>query len=542
MRTNNKSLFAIAGALLLVLAASAGAAEKAKKRIPNKPIPTDAEMGFFDNTRDELRASIKRVGLMPTRLPEFLGDRPDAEKAVLDAVSGYLTKAGFEVVGPETYLADYDRFNRQLGGTYDAKTGILKAEVSRTVYQNARREFIAKERLDAYVLMTVKQDPASFFGDNATWAGVRERGNNAGTGTLPALSLLVQIVTSQGRVAFGRHGGIQLISYSIPAQGFDFAYVRSEDLMRDNVRIDRAARVATLPLVLSPKQITYGFHVPEINAEKMDLDKLPPPPVAKKNTPASPLKVPREQILGSVKRVALSPLNTGDFDVPDDVKSQLTDLVRAELQPLNWEIVDSPKIRTSMVSKMLVSQLFDPFTGKRDEERLKEIRKSVFKELGTETPPDAIMWLRVVRKTALQRSADVEWDGVDQNAMTRGPVVRQTWGGSANTYAGTSGIAASSIHVYLTDANDTTLYDSYGGIELLQTLKITPPGYYTYSKSEPVDLAPSELFRDTSRQQQAVHAAIRGLTMTPEEIQAEYARLHPEPRKPQKGYKKKKKA
>jgi len=532
-------LLALLGLVMLIVGLDAAAAEKVKKRIPNKPIPTEAELGFRDLSRDEIRASIKRVGILPARFPSGLEDRPEATMALQEAVSRFLTQAGFDVVPPDTYQASYDRFNRLLGGKYDSKTGALKPDVSRKVFESARRDFIASERLDAVVSLTVTSRPARFIMDNTLWDGVKERGNNDGEGSLPALSLLVQLVTREDRVVFSRFGGIQLISYSIPARGFQIARVPANDLLRDTARIERAARVATLPLVRSPKAILYGFNEPEINAEKINLDKLPAPPQATKDVRESPLKVPREQILGSVKRVALSPLIGGEFDVPEDAGKRIANLVRAELTPLHWEIIDLPAVRTEISAKVLASDLYDPYTGRRDEAKAGQIRNAVNKEIVDGKALDAIVWLRVVRSSVLQRHAVVEWDGVKQTAMAWGDVTSGRFE-PANSNAGTGSIAVSSIHVHMVDASGTLLYESQGGLALLESLKITAPTPYANGKAEPMSLGPNVSFLDPSREETAVHAAFRELVMTPDAIQAEYARLNPEPRKPAKGYKKKK--
>jgi hypothetical protein len=535
----NRVFIAAMGVMLLALATGAAAADKKKAPVP-KPLPTDRELGFYGATRDQLRATVKRVGLLPTRLPVWLDDRQDAEKSLQEMVTRYLTLAGFEVVGSDNYQAAYDRFNKQVGGIYDGKTGLLKDDVAGAVFSNALREFVKKERLDAYVIVRAVPASASYYGQYARWDGVHDRSDGKlpdivarfletpnSEGTVPALTLRIQIVSAQDRVLFGRDGGIELTAYF---DGLTFVRVATKDLLRDSARIERATRIATLPLVRTPREIADGSDDPEINAQKMHLKNLPPQPPALKEARESPLLVPRDQILGSVKRIALSPIYPGPFKVPADVQKRLTDLVREELAPLGWEIVDSPQARELLLAKMMESQLFDPLTGKRDEARATEIRKSVFSSLGTDQPPDAILWLSLVRSSVLQKMGDVAWDGVEQNAFTRGPVVRKFWSGTAVVGAGTSSIAASSINMYMTDSNDTVLYQSRGGLEVLQSIKVTTNyGYYqSSSDADTVDLAPSELFRDPSREKMAVHAALRDLVLTPEALVAE---LNPNPKK-----------
>jgi len=550
----NKAWLAVG--LIVAALATSGALEAAEKKKPKPPppIPSDESLGFYNNTRDELLANIKRVGVMPVmELPVSIRDeREDAKPLLQEAVMKYLRLANMDVVGPQTYQAAFDRFNKQLGGMYDATTGELKREIAAAVLQNARREFASKERLDAFVFIRVSVTAAPYSADYAVWDGVHERADgkpapknalvefwtsNDSKGSIPALSMLVQIVSTQERVLYGRRGGIQPSAYhdTIEGSNASFAFVASEDQLKDLERIDRAARVATLPLIRTPKEISLGSADPAINAARIDLSTLPllPPGQAFKNE--SPLLVPRDQILQSVKRVALSPVDPEKFNVPADVQQRLVDGIKQELAPLNWEIIDAPRARELLIAELLKTQLSDPMTGKRDAAKASGVRKSVFKALGITPTPDAILWVGLQRSTVLHRYGDVEWDGANQSGLTLGPVVKKIFGGSWEPGAGSGSIAAASLTAYLADANDTPLYRGRGGLQLVQKLKYSPPGYSTPGRAEPEDLAASELFRDPSRELPAVHAALRDLVMTPEALALE---LNP----PKDSKKKKKKA
>lgn len=521
MRNRREFIVAFLGALWLGIAISAAASDKPKKFVPNRPIATDEELGFFGNSRDEFKARIKRVGLMPVEMPDWLGDRPDAEKSVRESVRGYLARAGFDVVGPETYVTALDRFNRQLGGMYDIATGRLKEDVAKAVRLNAAREFAEKDRLDAFVSLRIREQGADFFGDQARWANVVDKCEGGGQGSLPALSLLVQFATPQGNVKFGREGGIQLVSYDVPGQGFTVARVPAKDLLRDSVRIERAVRMATLPLFYSGKQIMYGYNDPDINPEK-ELGKLPDSPAAVKDVRPPPLRVPRDEILRTVKRVVIAPLQDRKLSTPDEVMTRLLGQVRQELAPLNWDIVESPQARAMLQSKSLEARLFDPYSGKFDEPRASQVRVAVFQAVGGANPPDAILWVKVVTTTAFQRNANAVWDGGNQNALTRKPVPPGVLTGIDwwTMTRGAGGIQASSVEVRLVDHADRLLYESRGGLELLQTLRTNYlAGGAIYL--EPVDLAPAEFFRDGSREPPAIHAALRELVMTPEAALAE---------------------
>ena len=522
----------------LLASGAADAADKKKKVKPPPPIPSDESLGFFDNTRDDFLANIKRVGVMPiVDMPASLREREDAKALVTDAVIKYLRQANIEVVGSDTYKATYDRFNKQLGGIYDGKTGLFKRDVYTAVYQNARREFASREKLDAFVHIRVVIRSASYGFDWANWDGVRERsdgkppGNafaefwNADTsqGTLPGISILLQIVSTQDRVLYGRHGGIQLAAYHdwVKGSNIAFLHVPYEELLKDVQRVDRAARVATLPMLRTPKEISLGDEDPMINARQIDLATLPLPPAGQPFKDESPLLVPRDQILQSVRRVALTAINTDVYAMPEDVQQRLIAAIRQELAPLNWEIVDAPGARDMLLAGLEKVELYDKFTGKRDEAKASAIRKSVFSSLGMTPAPDAILWVGVTKSTAIHRWGDVEWDGVSQSGITLGPVVQKMFGGSANTSAGSGGIDAISLTTYLADANDTPLYRGRGGLQLTQKLKVIAATYYSGGRGEPEDLAPTELFRDQARELPAVHAALRHLVLTPEALALE---------------------
>jgi len=552
---STNKLPAILAAFCLALSAGAVAADK-KKTAPVKPpppIPTDESLGFFDNTRDQLLTNIKRLGVMPiTEMPSSLRERDDAKQALTEAVMKYLRAANFEVVPPANYQAIYDKFNQQLGGMYDPSSGAMKREVANAVLQNARRDFGTRERLDGFVYIRVRPAAASYYGDYASWDGVHELVDgrpapqnafvsfwmaNDSQGSLPALSVVVQIVNKQDRVVYGRHGGLQIIAYHVFVQdNYVFKYVSSKDQLKDAGRIDRAARVATLPLVHTPKEISLGDENPQINARRIDLSTLPPPPPGHRFVNEPPLLVPREQILQSVHRVALGPLDPDRYDVPKDVEQRFIESIKQELAPLNWEIIDAPNAVDMLVKGLMETKLFDPMTGKRDEAKAAAVRKSVFNSLGIKPVPDAIMWVGLVQSGAVHRGGDVEWDGASQNGLTMGPVIKKFWNGSGVPEAGSGGVTALSLSVYLADGNDTGLYRSRGGIQLLQKLKFIPPTYSTGGRGEPIDLAPTELFHEPERERASVHFALRDLVMTPEALSAE---LNPNADKDKKKKKKK---
>jgi hypothetical protein len=135
------------------------------------------------------------------------------------------------------------------------------------------------------------------------------------------------------------------------------------------------------------------------------------------------------------------------------------------------------------------------------------------------------MTVALLKVRAPQTWAIAEWGGTQQDALTLGKVVKgpKLFGGTSNPNAGEGSVAASAVRILLRDPANVTLYDAIGGIELLQQLSLTPQVSYpqTTYLQKLTDRAPQELFQDETRDQHAVHAALRDLVMSPAEIVAE---------------------
>jgi hypothetical protein len=503
---------------LLVVALTAGSATLAG----TLPVQTDAQLGFFHDSRVDVLAHVKRVGMLPAFLPPGFGQRDDV-KAVLELkASEALSRAGFEVVGSEDYKAALQRFSHQLGGLYDPMTGAMRPEQAKAADQNARREFIDKNHLDGYVLLSVRSAKADFRFGSAYWDGAQEHSEGPATsasflsrlnhpdnftGTLPAYSLMLQISNAADQIVFGRFGGIQLTSYYevIHDKGADsFLPVPPDSLFRDEKRLERAVHIAAVPLLHSAEEIAAGQKDPSINT--ILIADLPPPPAGAHPQPESPLKASREQIIAKTHRVVVSTVGHAGFPVAAEVGQRYMALIRSELQPLGWEIIESDRAFAALGEAMRsASGIYDPVTGVLNTARLSELRKGIFAHLGISPAPDAILWVQLVPTFTQHHWGSVRWDGVSQSAVTLGPVDR------GNAFVGEGGVRAVSLLVQLRDPDDALLYESRGGVQLLQQLK----------GKVPVNLAPTELFQDKTRDQPAVHAALRDLVLTPEELDRE---------------------
>ena len=538
---------------LCSLALLVGAATSLAANAPKTPAPqTEAQLGFVGGSRAEVLQHCKRLGIIPPARPPMLGTNPDAATRIEAAAAGFLREAGFEVVDSAAYTKAYDNFNRAIGGIYNPTTGAARQDAYSSVITNALREYFDQQHLDCVAWLRVVEPKVNVEGRNVTWDGATERvngqpppggfsdfmfANGQMSGTLPAISLQLQILDRASKVVFGRRGGVQLAAYHDPGHGSGtatFLMVPRAQLLLDDKRIERALRYAAEPLRYSAEEIAAGGNDPAINTTLIKLQDLPPVPAGIVASQQGGLQVPREQILSAVHRIALGPLFPGDYKVAPEVAARYRTLVHEELKRLGWDVVDADNlnaIASAAVAKS--SGFYDPLTGAQDPVKVADMMKTIFAGLAMTPPPDALMTIVLLRTRAPQKWSVAEWDGAQQSALTLGPVVKgpKLFGGSSDPSAGEGSVGASAVRIILRDPTNATLYDATGGIELLQQLSLTPSTSFrqiTYVQKL-TDRAPQELFQDESRDRHAVHSALRELVMTPAEIAAESQAEKPKP-------------
>ena len=131
--------------------------------------------------------------------------------------------------------------------------------------------------------------------------------------------------------------------------------------------------------------------------------------------------------------------------------------------------------------------------------------------------PDAIphLWIDIVPRTVVYSFGDVRWDGAEQ-APSLGPIEWSLFGRKSSANVGGGPIQAVSLGTRLTGVDGRILYDSLGGIQLLQ--RIWTRGTAQYMQMRVLDLPSEQLFRDPAREKGAVHLALRSLVLRPEEL------------------------
>ena len=273
--------------LVLFAAVTHDAAHAADKKIIRVPVPvqSEADLGFVGVSRSTLLATYKRIGVLTAELPPGFRSHDEARRAIEAAVIKRLQLAGFEVVPPDSFATDFAKAEHDMGGFFDPNTGALNDAAKTAAFDIARRDFVARERLDAYVTLNVRVRKASGLDGKCEWDNVvdycygpltglapGDKWNGAGgSGSVGAYSLELSVLTPDEKAIFVRSGGIQPAAYLgvTTRMGYIFPEVPRQDALRDTARIERAAQAATVPLLLPPLEIAKRDRNPEINGRKI---------------------------------------------------------------------------------------------------------------------------------------------------------------------------------------------------------------------------------------------------------------------------------
>ena len=214
-------------------------------------------------------------------------------------------------------------------------------------------------------------------------------------------------------------------------------------------------------------------------------------------TAYNPFKVPQADIKNKVKVVALAPINfPTDIDNAEAIKATFESLVTAKLREGGFTVVPSPEygqIWKDMTEKL--NGIFDPMTGKRDQQKYKTAREHTLRELASRTKADGLLDFAVVPVKAGFRLNVASWHGTSEDLVPGGVFTAVLIGGSNGT------VGALSLGVTLSDINDVEMYTNVGGIQVLSKL--------SFGSFKPVPR--NELFADEERNRKAVEIALNPL-------------------------------
>jgi hypothetical protein len=525
--------------------------------------PQHDKDGFYE-PRTTLLTHIKRVGIMPPRVLEFVGPRPEVKAHLEAQVTEKLTAAGFTVIGSQAYTNAYDEMNKKIGGIYSAQSGDLDRKKESAVRDHALRTFVESEKLDGLVDLNIMRVKASFYDNTTTWDSVSERttgtpmSNNlikamwyapSGThGSLPALSLAMLIYDTNGKPLYISFGGIQMTAYrnaEVKESFSTFLDVPADQLLRDIPRIDRAIGIVTEPILLTPEQrkekeraksaAAQGTaHKKKGQAQAEPVVVLPPLPAGVVTKGEEVFKVPRDQILAQTKKVVLMPLLISSLprDKENAVATRYQQNIAAMLDRVGITVVAPTKLLEAWRQEAGNITFYDPYTGEFDKERHLAVRRAAYARAKRDAPFDAVIWPSIVSRSAEYSSGTAAWDGNSQ-PLASADNTNGSWSSSSSYIGGSGSVRAISLAIKLHDTEDTELYGCVGGIQI--TERLTGTGTYS-SSSKPEALTPSQLFGDPDRDRTATFLALRSLVFTPAELDE---LLHPKPAETDKKGKKK---
>lgn len=448
--------------------------------------------------RAALHAALKKVGIIPMRVPAVVPDGEKVAQRFEAAVAQRLQDAGFEVVPADAMREIRANLGKALGGIYDPITGDASKEKVDARNQFARNEYLATHKVDGFAYPSVLVRQANSYSMWAEWDGVEERvtGQSAfksvmtyagqmGDGIVPALSLALVLEDRDGKRLYDRVAGLQLLSYLRMGWIPKLHDVDPDYLLTDLQRDTRALALLFDPLTGAKS-----------GAEKMKIA-LPPAALSQEQ---GALRVPRERILADHKRVAVAGLGIGDIAQRDEVSARYAGLLRSSLAAAGFEVVSDADFDAAWEAKVRASGGFhDPVTGQLDADRHQMAMAEVMKQLGDTHGIQAVVFPSIALREANYVSGTVKWDGVEQVVSGGGSKLGAMFG-AGGRYVGR--LQALSLDLRIAGLDDQTLFQDYGGIHSLSR----------FEHGRFVDLSESQLFSEEARDVAAVELALAEVT------------------------------
>jgi hypothetical protein len=209
-------------------------------------------------------------------------------------------------------------------------------------------------------------------------------------------------------------------------------------------------------------------------------------------TPYDPYRVPSAELRARVRTIALAPMLVNPNAAERaTARERIEPLVRARLARGGFEVVPAEVWeglwRTAAAD---VGDVFDPVSGKVDDERWKAVEAAVYHELAGAHGVDAVLRLRLDTVDVHLARKNVAYCGV-QDAVY--------WPGSTFSVLETATyVLGSCLYAVLLDLDERELYGIRSGVELVET----------YARQTRAVRPQAERLADASRLREAVEATI----------------------------------
>jgi hypothetical protein len=454
----------------------------------------------FKVPRETIVEKVKTIAIMPARVADGV---PDAEGVALRyeaQIASRVEGAGFTVIPASAMREIRERLKKTLGGLYDPMTGEANKDKVKAFYEYARNEFASGYKPDATLRIGILERRASITGHLAQWDGVSE--NTSGRsglasflfdtdaeGSSPALSLVITLEDTKGDMMYAAFGGLQVLSY-MRSTGL---YPKPVHVDRKYIMTDPARDARALALALGP---LIG------NTDPAAAAKIAVGPVEVPDS-APALKIPREELLGQYGKVALAPLAIAEISQHVEVQARYRQALEKSLGELGLTVTGGDSYAQLWeAERTAAGGFFDPFTGRRDEDRMRSSRIRVFAKLREQFGITAVVYPSVVLTSAAFKQGTAKWDGVSESITTT-----KGLGKLFDPGTGFMGeLSALSLEIRIADGDDRTLFDESGGIQVIER----------YSGGRLSDVPESDLFADATRDSRAIEVALRPLKATPD--------------------------
>jgi Holliday junction resolvase-like predicted endonuclease len=500
------------------------------------PLVARAETEERQLPREEILATIKRVGILPPIYEEPWPRSQAASAEFAQLATKWLQRAGMDVVGVAEYEAVVGRIKQELGGWYDPMTGVLNEAKREDALQRARGEYLTGQKLDGFVQLRFDVVAATMMQDKAYWHGTKEvvrlptgRGKFAQmfadsvvttSGKVPALSVAVLVLNREGKMVYGRYGPVQLLKMVRDVNTVEFVDIDPDFVLGDPVRNARAVRSALRPLAMSKDDIRKEDAEDRRQQAASKSRKDDPggadaegtagesaaPVTARIAAPAPPalppLRVPLQDLNSRVKVIALAPVTVNlSVEIPDP-RAGVEEAMAGELAK-HYRVV--PSSAYADIRKKRFSEhgpYFDAYTRELLPAQRSALLNAIYGDLKLQYQSDAILFTGVVEAVAVQSNGQVVWDGVTQSFSQSENLFARM---NAATTGTTSTVPAVSISARLVDGNQSELFVKRAGIQTLRRMGAV----------KEVDVAPETLLTDAERRKQAVAILLDELSSSP---------------------------
>jgi hypothetical protein len=192
--------------------------------------------------------ALDTVALAPVAIPEELPDSSRAQAAFEVLLTAELQSLGITVVPARKAGATWQRLLDSVGGFYSAYTGEVDAAKYHAVRNGTLRELHARFGADALLRSRIGIVTVNWTNGNAKWDGTSEGIGGGASGTLPALTLFVELDDPNGNVVYTGRGGIQVMMKTSLLHRDQLHDLDPAKLLTDEGRNRNAVRLALDPL------------------------------------------------------------------------------------------------------------------------------------------------------------------------------------------------------------------------------------------------------------------------------------------------------